>query len=103
MRNVCVMLASLTLAAGGLLASTGASATTASRPRVHPAVHIVPPHGRLVVSPQDVPIVYSTNTSGYAATPKSGHATAFSYVVASYTVPSLNCPAPAGPITAIST
>lgn len=91
-RNVCIVLTSLTLALGSLLASTGASATTASKHGVHPAIHIVPPRGRLVTGPQGASIVYSSDSSGYVATPKSGHARAFSYVVASYTVPSLTCP-----------
>ncbi len=93
MKKICMVLAGLALALSGLLASVSASATTLSGPGQHPAIHIVAPHGRPMMSPQGASIVYSSNSSGYAATPKSGHASAFQYVNASYTVPSLSCPA----------
>jgi Peptidase A4 family len=44
------------------------------------------------VKPRQGAVINNTDFAGYAATPKSGGASAFKYVTASFTVPSLNCP-----------
>lgn len=96
MKNISILLVGLTLAVGNLSANAMASVTTTSRSKGHPSIQIVQPYDRLLRSPQGEPIVYSSDSSGYAATPKSGRASAFRYVTASFTVPSLTCPAPGG-------
>jgi hypothetical protein len=57
---------------------------------LHPDIRL-PRHGRAAFSPEGIPIQYSGNWSGYIALPESKKATAFRYVQADYTVPSVNC------------
>lgn len=57
---------------------------------LHPDIRL-PRNGHAAVSPEGIPIQYSGNWSGYIALPESGHARAFRYVQADYTVPSVNC------------
>jgi Peptidase A4 family len=78
----------MALALTGLTGSVSANARPVTRGTLRPAIHLA---RHAAVSPQGIPIDYSGNWSGYVATPKSGGASSFKYVSASYSVPSVNC------------
>ena len=92
--------AAAALAIGGLSAGSAtahqAAGTAGPRPVIHgtgglrPDIHL-PSNGRRTLSPAGLPIQYSGNWSGYATLPETKKATAFRYVGANYTVPSVNC------------
>jgi Peptidase A4 family len=90
--------AALTIA--GLSAGSAAAHPAAGASGPHAAIHgtgglrpdiHLPSDGRATVNPAGLPIQYSGNWSGYLTLPKTGKASAFRYVQASYTVPSVNC------------
>jgi hypothetical protein len=89
-----------TVAAAGLSIGSATAGTVAGSSVPHPAIHgtgglrpdiRLPRDGRAAMSPAGLPIQYSGNWSGYIALPKTGKTTAFRYVQADYTVPSVNC------------
>ena len=84
---VCVGV--MLMPAGSAPAATGSTARATRPPTSPPDMHRGGPHADVAGGS----IYYSGNWSGYVATPKSGGATAFRYVVGSYTVPSVNCSA----------
>jgi Peptidase A4 family len=93
-------LAAAALTIGGLSAGSAtahqAAGTSAPRPVIHgtgglrPDIHL-PSNGRATVSPAGLAIQYSGNWSGYMSLPEAKKATAFRYVGAEYSVPSVNC------------
>jgi hypothetical protein len=88
--------AAVGLSAGSAAASPAAAGHASPRLVLHgtgglrPSIHL-PRDGRPAASPEGIPIQYSSNWSGYISLPKSKHATAFRFVQASYSVPSVNC------------
>lgn len=95
LRRFAVAGAAAVLALGVVSASSASFSSATVRPKV-PTVssgHIVPAAGRPLTSRQGAPVIFNSTSSGYAAVPKSGGASSFHYVTASFTVPSLNCPA----------
>jgi hypothetical protein len=56
---------------------------------LRPAIHL--PRKGVKFGPSGIPIENSGNWSGYVALPKTGKATAFRYVQADFSVPSVNC------------
>ena len=92
--------ATATLTVAGLSASAAAAhpvqGSAGPRPAIHgtgglrPDIHLSR-NGRAAVNPQGIPVDYSGNWSGYLSLPKTKKASAFRYVGANYSVPSVNC------------
>jgi hypothetical protein len=93
-------LAAAAITVGGLSVGIAAAGSAPGSTAVHPAIHgtgglrpdiRLPRGNRAALSPAGLPIQYSGNWSGYIALPKSGGASTFKQVAASYSVPSVNC------------
>jgi hypothetical protein len=98
-------LAAAAITVGGLSAgvasfSAASAGSTPGSTAVHPVIHgtgglrpdiRLPRGNRAAVNSGGLPIQYSGNWSGYIALPKSGGASTFKGISASYSVPSVNC------------
>src|ERR1700722_2319752 len=93
-------LAAAAVTVGGLSVGAATAGPTPGSTAVHPVIHgtdglrpdiRLPRGNRPAVSSAGLPIQYSGNWSGYIALPKSGGASTFRAVSASYSVPSVNC------------
>lgn len=97
---VMMLGAAAALTIGGMSAGAATAHPLAGSSRPHLALHgtgglrpdiHLPRDGRAAFSPAGIPIQYSGNWSGYIALPEAKKATAFRYVQANYSVPSVNC------------